>query len=422
MHPQFMLSKRFPVHAAIELQDLTALASLLSKAMDARFHFERKLTDNEVSVLHQACCARTQPSKVWVDVVTVCLRLGAPVNEPDCIGQTPLFYAISHCQARELVPVLLNAGAYVNHPRWSDGWTVLHIAAMVGAKEVTSMLLNAGAKTTLENEQGNTAAQIALKYGYKCLSDTIKKSSKRLFKEETAITKKVEIPTPIIQVHPQTNEVHMNRVIENQGDCLDGMSEEVAWAMKMKKDQEEARRKEEEQKEKEVYKITSNDNREPKPKKKTQEERMREMKEKFEEERKRKENPKQSQADQLVNIAEVMERKRQRRMDARKKMTDKEKIEKEQAALREAMYDEIIWALELKKEMAEQCGQTEEVEKYAKLIKDEEDKKDGTWERRIKQAEKEKEEKKRQEELAKEREKQLVIQKEEEQKRAMWSD
>ena len=130
MHPQFMLAKRFPVHAAIEMQDLTALASLLSQTMDARFHFERELTNNEVSttkplyqrqsqltpvqvsVLHQACCARTLPSPVWVDIVRFCLCLGAPVNEPDCIGQTPLFYAITHCQANELVPLLLKAGRY----------------------------------------------------------------------------------------------------------------------------------------------------------------------------------------------------------------------------------------------------------------------------------------------------------------------
>ena len=54
MHPQFMLSKRFPVHTAIEMQDLTTLASLLSQAMDARFHFERKLTNNEVSIKYRA--------------------------------------------------------------------------------------------------------------------------------------------------------------------------------------------------------------------------------------------------------------------------------------------------------------------------------------------------------------------------------
>merc|ERR1712106_1048984 len=110
----------------------------------------------------------------------------------------------------------------------------------------------------------------------------------------------------------------------------------------------------------------------------------------------------QSQGEQLMNIAEVMERKRQRRMNAKKNMNDKDKIEREQAALREAMYYEIIWALELKKDLADQCGETEEVEKYTKLIKEEEEKKDGTWDRRIKQAEKEKEYKKKQAEQDKE--------------------
>ena len=171
------------------------------------------------------------------------------------------------------------------------------------------------------------------------------------------------------------------------------MGEEVAWAMKMKREQEEAKRKTKCRKANQEDNNVILSNKQPNEKRKPHEERMRE-------------------AQQLVNIAEVMERKRQRRIDARKKMTDKDKIEKEQAALREAMYDEIIWALELKKDLAEQSGDTVEVEKYVKLIKEEEEKKDGTWERRIKQAEKEKEEKKRQAELAVEREKQMAIQKE----------
>ena len=49
LHPQFMLSKRFPVHAAIELLDLHTLAKLLNE--EARFHFGRKLTDSEVSLM-----------------------------------------------------------------------------------------------------------------------------------------------------------------------------------------------------------------------------------------------------------------------------------------------------------------------------------------------------------------------------------
>ena len=49
LHPQFMLSKRFPVHAAIELLDLLALAKMLKE--EARFHFGRKLTDSEVIIV-----------------------------------------------------------------------------------------------------------------------------------------------------------------------------------------------------------------------------------------------------------------------------------------------------------------------------------------------------------------------------------
>ena len=138
LHPQYMLSKRFPVHAAIELQDLQSFASLLCNQREADYHFDRKLTNSEasvqnrhscrtlrawvlflmiyslqVSVLHQACCARALARPHWVDMVRVCLHLGAShVNDVDCIGQTPLFYAVSHVQAAEIVPLILRAGRY----------------------------------------------------------------------------------------------------------------------------------------------------------------------------------------------------------------------------------------------------------------------------------------------------------------------
>ena len=53
LHPQYMLSKRFPVHAAIELQDLKSIASLLGNERDARYHLDRKLTNNEVTLLSE---------------------------------------------------------------------------------------------------------------------------------------------------------------------------------------------------------------------------------------------------------------------------------------------------------------------------------------------------------------------------------
>ena len=119
----------------------------------------------------------------------------------------------------------------------------------------------------------------------------------------------------------------------------------------------------------------------------------------------------------MVNILEVMEKKRQRRMASKNKLTEKERMEKEQALVKQAMYDEIIWALQLQKDIAEQCGNTEDVEKYEKQILLEQEKKDGTHERRLKQKQKEEEEKVRQEKLAEERKKQKEIRKQEEIKR-----
>merc|ERR1712107_308746 len=112
------------------------------------------------------------------------------------------------------------------------------------------------------------------------------------------------------------------------------------------------------------------------------------LKEKMEEDEKRKSNASTNQAEQMVNILEVMEKKRQRREARKSQMTEKEKLEKEQASVKAAMYDEIIWALQLQKDIAEEAGNSADVEKYEKLIVLEQEKKDGTFERRLKQKQK----------------------------------
>merc|ERR1712113_538318 len=108
-----------------------------------------------------------------------------------------------------------------------------------------------------------------------------------------------------------------------------------------------------------------------KVKRKTQEEKLRELKEKMQKEKELKENPNISQAEQMVNILDVMEKKRQRRMANKNKLTEKERLEKEQAATRQAMHDEIIWALKIQKEIAEECGNLADLQKYEKQIKEE---------------------------------------------------
>jgi len=425
LHPQYMLSKRFPVHAAIELQDLKSIATLLGNQKDARYHFDRKLTNNEVSILHQACCARTTARRHWVDIVRVCIKLGANVNDVDCIGQTPLFYAIAHCQAREIVPLLVEAGCLVNQARWSDKWTALHLAAMMGLEKIVEMLLNSGADPKLETEEGFDASQMALNNHFPHIAKLIK-SSKKKIKQETQISKTVNeaenisifqsnnFIVPQSGSTPSHNSYNYNAPMDHSE-----LGDEVSWALQMKKDLEEKKKNEETvKKRKNDESENDGDNKVSKTsslKRKTQEEKLRELKAKIEEEEKRKSNP--CQEEQMVNILEVMEKKRQRRMASKNKLTEKERLEKEQALVKQAMYDEIIWALQLQKDIAEQCGNIEDVEKYEKQILLEQEKKDGTHERRLKQKQKEEEEKIRQEKLAEERKKQEEIRKQEEIKR-----
>ena len=112
----------YPLDWTYQLQDL------LTPISDARFHFGRKLTNTDISVLHQACANRPHGHQAVLDIVKLCTAMGAPVNDVDCIGQNPLFYAVrfrkrnhywnmlidytlfSHCQAEQLVPILLKAG------------------------------------------------------------------------------------------------------------------------------------------------------------------------------------------------------------------------------------------------------------------------------------------------------------------------
>ena len=296
---------------------------------------------------------------------------------------------------------------------------------MMGLKTIVEMLLNSGADPKLETEEGFDASQVALNNHFPHIAKLIK-SSKKKIKQETQISKTVNeaenisifksnnFIVPQNGSTPSHNSYNYNEPMDHSE-----LGDEVSWALQMKKDLEEKKKNEETVKKRKNDESENNgDNKVSKTsslKRKTQEEKLRELKAKIEEEEKRKSNP--CQEEQMVNILEVMEKKRQRRMASKNKLTEKERMEKEQALVKQAMYDEIIWALQLQKDIAEQCGNTEDVEKYEKQILLEQEKKDGTHERRLKQKQKEEEEKIRQEKLAEERKKQEEIRKQEEIKR-----
>merc|ERR1712032_892888 len=282
----------------------------------ARYHLDRKLTNNEVSVLHQACCARPTAKRHWVDIVRLCLKLGANVNDVDCIGQTPLFYAISHCQALEIIPILIQAGSMINQARWLDGWSALHVSAMMGLEKVVDLLLKAGADPALVSLDGMNASQIAMKHNFRKIAEKIR-TCKNKIKKEIRINKRenemenVSIFKPNNLIQPQSGLPPSCKKSDDH--VMEEMGDEVAWALQMKRDLEEKKKKESElsNKRKNEEEDKNNNSKSTKvavgTKRMTQEQKLKELKQKMEEEEKKKNNP--SQADQMVNILDVMEKK-----------------------------------------------------------------------------------------------------------------
>ena len=293
----------------------------------------------------------------------------------------------------------------------------------MGLERVVDILLNAGANPVLASSEEMNASQIAIKHNFPKIAEKIRTSKNKIKKEIQIVKKENEFEN--ISIFKPNNLIKSQAEVpltvnKSNDDAMGEMGDEVSWALQMKRDMEEQKKEKElSKKRKNEEEDKNTDNKATKTaignKRKTQEEKMRELKARMEEEEKQKNNP--SQAEQMVNILDVMEKKRQRRMAAKGKLSEKERLEKEQAAVKEAMYDEIIWALKIQKELAEESGNMADAERYEKEIVLNQEKKDGTFERRLRQKQKEEEEKIRQEQLAIQIQKQEELRKQEELKK-----
>ena len=294
-------------------------------------------------------------------------------------------------------------GARMNHARWSDGWTSLHLAAMLGVGDVIALLLDAGADASIRDTEGVFAADVATKYGFHDVADIIRRAPRENFKQEAGLCiQKEDTSTTKQNLHRIEHLATDYIPIKKNQDIFsfDEMSEEVVWALQMQKELEETQKKEslECQKKNNETKSSSED---------------RDSQLLSETETKNK----LTQAEELENIEKAFKEKNKRRREHRQNKLRKERAEQDEKALRDAMYDEIIWALQIKKELSEESGLPEEAERYKSLIQIEEEKKDGTFERQEKEAQNKRKEQIRLENISKERKRLALIIQEAENKR-----
>ena len=175
------------------------------------------------------------------------------------------------------------------------------------------LLLAAGADPGKKTSEGFTAAKVAENCHFLRLRDKLRRSDRTKIKKEKQIEKVADQmenisifkPNNLIVLQESPPKSLQSR---NTSDMI-ADNEEIAWALQMKKDLEEkAAQNEEELAKKRKLEELENSNKfsknegEVKVKRKTQEEKLRELKEKMQKEKELKENPRISQAEQMVNI------------------------------------------------------------------------------------------------------------------------
>jgi len=100
----------------------------------------------------------TAASSGTAEEINALAQAGADFNIRDDFGQAPLIYALNNSQA--VVQALINQGANVN-AQTDAGWTPLMYAARDAGGNIISVLLQAGADTSITNNDGQTAVDIA---------------------------------------------------------------------------------------------------------------------------------------------------------------------------------------------------------------------------------------------------------------------
>jgi len=91
---------------------------------------------------------------------------GAKINVYNKHGYTPLHLAVKKGNT-ELVKYLVDQGAFLNQQDKNLGYTELHLAATLGNRELVDWFLEKGSDVTITTNDGQTALDLAWKYGHK---------------------------------------------------------------------------------------------------------------------------------------------------------------------------------------------------------------------------------------------------------------
>lgn len=143
-----------PLHWACLVESLSIVCTLICHGADVN------LTDAAgMTPLHQAIQVGNTA------IVDVLIRNGAGVNAVDNVqGMTPLLWAYFSCP--DAIDTLLQSCADPNRLGDRSGYNILHYAAIRGEYQLFAQLLDAGAASTFLSVSGESAIDLAERYGH----------------------------------------------------------------------------------------------------------------------------------------------------------------------------------------------------------------------------------------------------------------
>jgi uncharacterized protein len=110
-----------------------------------------------------------------VETMQALIDAGADVNQAGTQGSTPLMMACGPKPTGfpDAVKLLLDSGADVNATDTNEEFTALMYASIEGLTPIASMLIKAGADPTMQDIDGDTAADFARQGGFPLLADRL---------------------------------------------------------------------------------------------------------------------------------------------------------------------------------------------------------------------------------------------------------
>jgi ankyrin repeat protein len=117
------------------------------------------------------------PEKEWRPITRLLIAAGSNVNHVDKCGRTALKAAIGddpgNGSALDVMRILLEAGAEVDARDGDNAWTPLMTAVEEGNIEAVRLLVEAGADVNLMDDEGDTAWNMARRWGYAEIADLL---------------------------------------------------------------------------------------------------------------------------------------------------------------------------------------------------------------------------------------------------------